>query len=274
MMKTLVVGDTHCLDGVFPAIDTVLSDTGAGRVILLGDYMDDWHAGTDDRITMARALRSWVSRTRGNGIIVTPLLGNHDILYFLGHGHPQAGRIGRMAPGYDRHALNAVHEEFSGIDGMRVATVITVRGTAWLCSHAGVTGGWAYRTLGPDMMGSGDAYGVARAVDDMDDWDALYMFGPGRGGHEPCASPLCADLTELVADPMPGIHQIVGHTPVGSPLRVAKADSDLLFLDTMSRTPDGVPIGDGMWLMADDAMTPRSSTMPDGMTVVDHEPVS
>lgn len=273
-MRTLIIGDTHCLSGVFPAIDNALADTGAGRVILLGDYMDDWHADTEDRVTMARALRSWVSRARGNGIIVTPLLGNHDILYFLGHGHPQACRIGRMSPGYDRHAMHAVHEEFSMIEGMRVATTITVRGTTWLCSHAGVTGEWAHRIFNSDTANSCDAYRIVRAIDDMDDWDALYMFGQGRGGHEPCASPLCADLTELVADPMRNIHQIVGHTPVRTPTRVATHQSDLLFLDTMSHTPDGSAIGDGMWLMTDDVMTPRAASMPDGMTVIDHNLIS
>lgn len=270
-MRTLIIGDTHCLPGVFPVIDSMLEDTGAGRVILLGDYMDEWRAGTAGRVDMAGSLAGWVGRSRRDGIIVDPLLGNHDVIYRLGDRHPGVRFVKRMAPGFDPAAMRETHRILAGVDGMKMTATLIVRGSVWLCSHAGVTGMWLRRAA--DLTPGEGCLKTAETINRMDDWSRLYMFGAGRGGGCAYASPLCADLTELAADPAPGLRQIVGHTPVPTPMMISTSSASMIFTDTMSRTPEGVPMGDGMWLLADDEGDDGEGSLAPGLSVIGHPPI-
>ena len=87
----------------------------------------------------------------------------------------------------------------------------------------------------------------------------LTQAGAGRGGRE-LPGPVWADRGELCADPLPGLDQIVGHTPVPTvevrPIDAgdgAQAPVRLAFCDTFSLTSRLSPIGDGSMLVVDGA---------------------
>lgn len=88
-MRTIVVGDMHQKQRlILPIVDGATRLLGAKRVVLLGDYCDDW--SPDRETTDARRLveglehqADWVDRTRGRGIQVDVLLGNHDMQYLI-----------------------------------------------------------------------------------------------------------------------------------------------------------------------------------------------
>ena len=97
--------------------------------------------------------------------------------------------------------------------GVRAATAV---GEA-LVTHAGVTRAWANDCL--DLAEGTDAAALARQLNALLDHGEkislrmLTQAGAGRGGRE-LPGPVWADRGELCADPLPGLDQIVGHTPV------------------------------------------------------------
>ena len=131
----------------------------------------------------------------------------------------------------------------------------------YVVTHAGITREWAYRFLTSDQRETSRT--LSDALNEMfrrgDDkaLAALDSAGPGRGGSE-IASPLWADLSELYQDPLPGINQIVGHTPVESidiweiPSKDGtRTKSKLIFCDTFSLTPHLIAVGDGSILLVE-----------------------
>ena len=127
-----------------------------------------------------------------------------------------------------------------------------------LCTHAGVTRAWAKRYLRD--LGKRNAGAIAERLNamlvDPDCWSALDSCPPSRGGWE-LPGPLWADLRDLADDPLPGISQLVGHTPVETATApwVWAADSPHTHVwacDTMSLTSTGTPIGDGSMLLVNE----------------------
>lgn len=245
--RTLVVGDLHCKgELVLPRVDAAASALGATRVVLCGDYVDEWHS---NELTMRDALdvlRDWVRSRRGEGLAVDLVLGNHDAQYLL------------REPGPGTH--EGLYDEVAGLLaelGVRAAATV---GTS-LVTHAGVTGAWARAHLAPARgLDASEACLRLNALLDggtEKGLRALAQAGPGRGGFE-LPGPLWADQAELWRDPLPEVDQIVGHTPVESVdlWNIPTADGvhtscHLVFCDTMSLSPDLVPGGDGSMLLAE-----------------------
>lgn len=59
------------------------------------------------------------------------------------------------------------------------------------------------------------------------------------------------NTSELAADSLPGVRQVVGHTPRRTCARL-RADPEVWCCDTFSLFRDGRPIGDGTVLVVDD----------------------
>lgn len=252
---TLIAGDIHVhpdfLDRISRAADAISAD----RIVMLGDYMDYWNANTSQRVGMAAALKDWQDDESRH---VDILLGNHDVPYYAGtNDRLFKGFIVHRATGMDPLALNDVHAIYSRMR-MPIATTVMnpATGDEYLCSHAGITCGWMLKHLGiaEDADGDGNAVNARVIADRLNDmqshggWRELYACGIMRNGHDGHPSPLWADLKELEYDPVHGLNQIVGHTPVDTIHIDMTASYRLVFCDTMSFMSNDMPIGDGSLL--------------------------
>ena len=129
-MKTIVVGDMHQKQHpILPIVDNAIRFLGARRVVLLGDYCDDYSPNRDttDAKKLLEGLElqtDWINRTRGRGIQVDALLGNHDMQYL----------IERQGPGTN---LNCIIPAQRLLAQMNVRMAAAVDG--WLATHAGLT---------------------------------------------------------------------------------------------------------------------------------------
>lgn len=245
--KTLVVGDMHLKEElILSRVDAAIEQMGIDRVVFCGDYLDEWNSNDLTMRDAIDCLTSWVKGRRSRGLAVDLVLGNHDMCYLLG------------IPGPGTHTK--MYAEASAALGAINATMATTVGD-FLVTHAGVTGAWASEHLEASACASAAA--VANALNAMfergtnEELAALYSAGPARGGTG-VPSPLWADLSELYQDPLPGIAQIVGHTPVESiefwqvPSPNGNyTESKLLFCDTFGLTPQFNPVGDGSMLLVE-----------------------
>lgn len=247
--RTLVVGDMHGKEEVIlPRVDASVERLGCARVVFCGDYVDEWHSSILGMRDAIRALRSWVLERRADGLAVDLVAGNHDLQY----------RLREPGPGTHTALFDEVESLLDEL-GVRAATAV---GEA-LVTHAGVTRAWANDCL--DLAEGTDAAALARQLNALLDHGEkislrmLTQAGAGRGGRE-LPGPVWADRGELCADPLPGLDQIVGHTPVPTvevrPIDAgdgAQAPVRLAFCDTFSLTSRLSPIGDGSMLVVDGA---------------------
>ena len=207
MSKVLVIPDVHMQKQVIEVGLKLAAKYRADKIVMLGDYFDDWYAMNYEYTEMIKYLKKLL---RGNPTIV-PLMGNHELSYL---GYPCSGFNRTMQP----DVYNFLIKDY------RFAFCYAEDGV--LYSHAGVTTSWLKnnqvvtanefrlklnKKTGPEIVEKGvdkiDSY--PRSVEKLRPFSEV---GPARGGgNNP--SLLWADLTELIADPAP-FKQVVGHTPV------------------------------------------------------------
>ena len=268
-MKTLVVGDTHLKQKqILPRVDAAIAAHDVRRVAFLGDYCDDWGASDSFALESLRTFASWVGERRNQGMTVDVVLGNHDMRYLMEED----------GPGTQWGIMEKVH---AILDGLGIVMAAETNG--YLLTHAGVTSSWVNDNfdLGAWDAPHASAADAARLLNEMFSdrtrWRDLDSCGAARGGFE-VAGPLWADKRELAMDFLPGVNQIVGHTPVftcerlklwprhSSGMRMwhasngregVRAGDDSVTpivwtCDTFSLTSMLAPIGDGSMLLVDD----------------------
>lgn len=275
-MKTIVVGDMHQKQHpILPIVDNAIRFLGARRVVLLGDYCDDYSPNRDttDAKKLLEGLEfqaDWIDRTRGRGIQVDALLGNHDMQYL----------IERQGPGTN---LNCI------IPAQRLLTQMNVRMAAavdgWLATHAGLTSQFANVVLEIDSNAarsdrpSYSAESLSEQLNATLDHALSEMFergndeellllnlcGPGRGGA--CIpGPLWASTSELTLLGIPRLNQIIGHTPVYSVRELEEqgfCGERYMACDTFSTDFDFRPLGDGSILLTDDETHEMRAVTPE-----------
>jgi hypothetical protein len=239
MARTLVVGDIHTKTSLLDAVDLVARDFAAQRVVVLGDYLDEWDIGDWGNVEAFEQLLAWAKRRND----VTLLWGNHDIPYFdddpviVPSGHRDLIR-------FDVRELLLRHADLF---------TVAVALDGWLLTHAGLCERWV-RMQGIEVGLS--AVELAGALNAMTATgkgrENLAAVGHARGGWgEP--GPLWADKSEVLGDAYGGVRQIVGHSPVAT-CEIAKAQSGdaIVFCDTFSLYSNGAPIGDSSMLLLED----------------------
>lgn len=207
MSKVLVIPDVHMKKEVIEHGLQLARKHWADKIIMLGDYFDDWYAMNHEYTEMIQYLKKLL---RGNPNVI-PLFGNHELSYL---GYPCSGFNRIMQPDVYNFLIKDYRFTFCyAEDGI-------------LYSHAGVTTSWLKNNrvvtangLRLKLHGKTGPEIVERGVDKIDSYprcsDKLLPFdqvGPARGGNSN-PSLVWADLTELIADPAP-FKQVVGHTPV------------------------------------------------------------
>lgn len=238
-MRVIAIGDIHlkaaaALEAAGRAIDALDADA----VVLLGDYCDDWGATLERELACIDEVARWTYDVRERGIEVHCLMGNHDAAY-LG-GEQCSGMIEQGATDIRRALARLPLEVAVAIDGA-------------LYTHAGLCLRWAAENI-PSIERDADA--IARALNDLARTDRgmrwLSTVGWARGGWD-FPGPLWADLRELAADPVPGLVQVVGHTPVPSVTDpVCGRGALVIACDTLSLDRAGSPIGDGSLALVED----------------------
>ena len=237
--KTLFVGDLHCKqEDVLPRVDGLVEAHGIGRVVLLGDYTDEWNSTAADVLAALEVQKAWLADCAKAGLDVICLLGNHDFEYLRTMG----------CGGTHREAIFEIRDSLSEIR-MSAAACVDNR----LVTHAGLTQRWRDENL----FGCDDSETCASRINEMflgedpRDWKRLASAGRSRGG---CGAPgpLWADATDLYMDEAAGIDQIVGHTPVASCERLDFIDEEIWLCDTLSLTSHMRRIGNGTMLLLDD----------------------
>lgn len=275
-MKTIVVGDMHQKQHpILPIVDNAIRFLGARRVVLLGDYCDDYSPNRDttDAKKLLEGLEfqaDWIDRTRGRGIQVDVLLGNHDMQYL----------IERQGPGTNLNCIIPVQRLLAQMN-VRMATAVD----GWLATHAGLTSQFANVVLEIDV--EAESFGelsysaeslseqlnatLDHALSEMfergndEELLLLNLCGPGRGGA--CIpGPLWASTSELTLLGIPRINQIIGHTPVYSVRELEEqgfCGERYMVCDTFSTDFDFRPLGDGSILLTDDETHEMRAVTPE-----------
>lgn len=244
-MSTLFVGDLHAKSDLLPLIGMAAIRERADRIVLLGDICDDWNVSNNGLIRFFETLTSWYRREAGEREVV-PLLGNHDVPYFLKQGSSSYARARAVAPGFKPGAHRRVHELMRDIPFRLAWTDGNI-----LATHAGLTRAWGRRRLGAGYMGM-PAGEIAERLNRMLLHPGSLVvpmldIGPARGGAG-VPSPLWCDRGEFSGDGDTCLTQVVGHTPVPTVLN----EHDAWFCDTFSTASDGTPLGDGSMLLHGD----------------------
>ena len=204
--KTLVLGDLHHHVGHADLI--LAAEAPWTRAVFLGDFFDDFTDGPEH----ARATARWLERRMADPRLVF-LWGNHDLPYAF----PLNAAL--WCPGFTRAKQEAVAEVLTPAHWERFR--LCHREGPWLLSHAGF-----HPSVCPGLgRGPGGQTTVERAcvaaldaIRDSPVWPirgrplpALLAWGRDRGGDVPVSGLTWLDWSRLV--PVPGVHQIVGHTP-------------------------------------------------------------
>ncbi len=234
-MPTLIVGDLHFKQHqILPQVSGSIKDLGAKRVVFCGDLCDEWDATGELALDSLAFMADWVRGARDAGIRIDILLGNHDFAYI--EGVPGAGTIGWL--------MRDIRERLLALEPVIATTVDDI-----LVTHAGITHAWAREWL-PGCEGARDmCLALGDLYTDPTGWDALTSAGPARGGWQ-LPGPLWADTSELARDPMPGLRQIVGHTPQRT-CTLVSADPEIWCCDAFSLFRDKRPIGDSTMLVVE-----------------------
>ena len=195
-METLIIPDIH---NHFHNAAFWLREYPADRVIFLGDFFDDF----GDTPADVGEVAYWLSQRMEEEHDDVFLLGNHDAPYAF----PDLPDT-IFCPGWTPQKNKAVAKHLHPEHWARFQLAVEEQG--WLLSHAGF-----HHTLGKtksELLARAErAMRNARAGID----DPLFNAGYDRGGLAIYGGPTWMDWQSLM--PIPGVDQIVGHSPAREP---------------------------------------------------------
>jgi aromatic ring-cleaving dioxygenase len=190
-MRTLIIPDIH---SQIENADHWLSSQRYDYAVFLGDYFDN-HG---DNVSDARKTAMWL-RDRMDSKRDVFLLGNHDAAYMFPHSDEL------YCPGFTRAKAKAIREILQPAHWGRFKLAHEEQG--WLISHAGFHPVWMKElTVEKILRRCGEAMQLAA----RGKVDPILGAGEERGGLQRFGGPLWMDWDSLM--PIPGIHQIVGHS--------------------------------------------------------------
>ena len=225
MSKVFIIPDIHLKPWMFVEAAKHIDNGDYDAIVMLGDLVDDWEQGDNRELyneTFDEAIR--FVKEHPNTFFC---YGNHDVSYVWQL--PESGYSWSM-----RDLVVERLEELKGVlPPENVAFVHCIDGV--LFSHAGVTEKFAEYQFG---LG----------------WDIPIPYMLERISRMD-ERQLWADESPIWARPQYGemrlysdkVFQVVGHTPVHSPL----LEGNLLTLDTFSTYRDGTPFGNQRFVWVD-----------------------
>lgn len=192
-MIHLIVPDIHNKINI---ADMALKRYPHDHAWFLGDYFDDFHDSAEEIVSVA----GWVKQKLQDHH-TTLLLGNHDYHYwkpFL-----------QKCSGYTERKYNAIRAILSEVDFEKMRTHAWVDG--WLLSHAGYSNHYAHPVKGLTPEVTIELDRKMRANHDARKLPELFWCGQDRYGNNPHSGIIWQDW--FTAKKVPGVNQIVGHTP-------------------------------------------------------------
>jgi hypothetical protein len=222
-MRWLILPDIH--DKVRRA-NEIIEREPHDRLLLLGDFFDDFRTGVTDAADTARQVKRWLNSP--NAIC---LLGNHDMSYGWGR---QNRRL--ICPGYDPAKWITIHGTITSRDWQRFRLHAWLDGgeRPWLVTHAGFHPAWL-EGVAPDQYRDFIDKLCGDAGDSLNRGEHHFLLGRGvsRSGDQAIGGINWLDWDELM--PIGGLNQLVGHTPGQSVRRKCTATSENICLDTNLR---------------------------------------
>lgn len=201
MSRVLVIPDPHLKLEVIEHGLELADKKHADVIVMLGDYVDDWEAPKEEYTRMVDFLKKLLIRDPR----VIPLYGNHELSYM---GYPCSGHFAKI----QKYLNHAFADDYRFLWAAAVDNV--------LYTHAGVTTTWLRANkvcIENDFRYKMGTLHRAEFLEDKINKAGIELMshaGPARGGKSDAPSPLWADLTELIADPVDNLKQVVGHTPI------------------------------------------------------------
>ena len=193
--RILVIGDIHHAVDRAEAILTRWRDR-YDQAVLLGDYFDNSRDSPDQ----ARHSAQWLagSLLREERI---HLLGNHDLSYLF------PANPGLNCPGFTADKCRAITDVLSDAPLKRLHLAWSAG--PWLFSHAGFHPSFAFGSTPAALADRAGALLAGLAGDRFEPWLSV---GLARGGKAAVGGITWQDWNQEF-QPVPRVHQIVGHTP-------------------------------------------------------------
>jgi len=191
-MRTLIIPDLHHHTD---HADHWLATQRHDRAVFLGDYFDDFGDDVNDARRTAMWLRDRMEKTED-----IFLLGNHDVAYMF----PRDPQL--YCPGFTPAKARGIGEILRPEHWKRLRLAYAEQG--WLMSHAGFHPVWIKVPTVERILNRCDQamqHAKRHVV------DSILGAGEDRGGLQRIGGPLWMDWDNLM--PIPGINQVVGHTP-------------------------------------------------------------
>lgn len=208
MKKTIAIGDIHGRDNWKKIVEEHPND----RIVFLGDYCDPY-----DNISNYNVLNNLLDiiglKTKRNDDVIL-LLGNHD-MHYIYNSFPLGSRYNKDIS----ELVKCLFEDWRGYFQLAYQEGDT------LYTHAGVSARWWDKYFKGRC--GGDAPSIAEQLNNPteEQLKAMFQVGYSRGGICECGGIFWADHDETVNDPMPGVHQVVGHTQMMA-IQTIKASED------------------------------------------------
>lgn len=230
MPRCLIIPDVHLHYKMFDRADGVLKSGQADMAIQMGDLVDDW--GEEFNVPLYDRTLARVIKFHEDHPGTLWVMGNHD----YGYHHPH---MGVKESGHSRFAEVGVLEWIEDMEKAGIKQKIMHLMDNVIFTHAGLTDNWVRNRLKivgyrPGMKPS--MYNLVHAVNNV---------SPEELWRED--SPIWARPQQHEYKMYGKYFQVVGHTPVRSPIQ----KNNLLSTDTFSTYQDGRPFGDGRFVIVD-----------------------
>jgi len=219
-LKTITIGDIHGLDSW-----KRITPDDYDLIVFLGDYVDSFTISDGPMMAnfheIIRFKKSYPDK-------VILLLGNHEASY-----------LDRMyrATGF-RPSIRDEVMLLLRVNAHLFQVAYQYRNYLW--SHAGIHQGFFDLKIKPQISGSDQ--NLASTLDRLyhEKYYPIFEAGPERGGSSKnIGGPLWLDKSQVIAKPLKGFHQIVGHTPVNSIEQYqpypSDPDTSVTFCDCLER---------------------------------------
>ena len=228
MGKTLVIGDTHLMNGlILPMVDKHIQGMEIENIVFTGDYCDQWNQTNNPELYFKdlQFLINWKEKKEEQGFKVTCLLGNHDIPYLVG-----------MPVSYTLSG-DENQEQVKKLL-LRLRPQISCWSSGFLISHGGYLGettieDWHQIPLSEDFDYNNSNHELWMKLTRV-----VAEAGRCRGGFSSYGSPVWADAKNEFPHYPSNIyfHQCVGHSPVAEVRKISKEGAEIICIDTFSLT--------------------------------------
>jgi hypothetical protein len=222
-MRWLILPDIH--DKVGRA-NHIIEREPHDRLLLIGDYFDDYQTGVTDAAETALQVKKWL-----HAPYTTCLLGNHDMSYGWGRQNRRW-----LCPGHDSAKWITINSILTTRDwrSFKLHAWLDGGGTSWLVTHAGFHAAWLSDTA-PALYRARIDNLCANAWASLLRGEEHPLLGRGasRSGDQEIGGLNWMDWSELV--PIPDVNQLFGHTPAENVRHKNVSNSRNICLDTHLR---------------------------------------